>query len=183
MRLIALVCALALLCSACGVGADPKGESVEPSEQFSALLQRPDIERMEATYLTMLETIRAELVAEFGLAEWQPAEGGPSGSGCGGDFSDIGADGEIRRYSSGISPGNLPDEEWAAAVGVVAATAARNGFAPPGIVVDRPGDHEVSLRDDFGAELLFGTARNTTLSVSTGCHLTRDAHERGTPGD
>jgi hypothetical protein len=171
----------ALLCTACGAGAEPKEGSVDRSEQYATLAQRPDIDEAQAGYLALLETIRGELVAEFGIAAWQPASSTPPGSACGAEFSELGADGEIRRFTSGISPGNLPDDRWESAVSRVAATAAARGFGPPSTVVDRPGDHEVSLKDEHGAELLFGTAANTTLSLSTGCHLTKAAKERGTP--
>jgi hypothetical protein len=181
MRARGLVCVLLVLCGACGPGADQKGGSMPKSEQFTTLLQRPDIEQMQARYLAMMEQIRSELVSRLDVAEWQPDEGGVSGSGCGADFPDVGADGEVRRYSSGFSPGNIPDDKWPAAVEMVADIARTNGFADPLVVVDRPGDHEVSMRDGYGAELLFGTARNTTLSVSTGCHLTSAAHQRGEP--
>lgn len=180
MKLTVLVCAVVLVLSACDSGAE-KGDSMSKSEQFTTLLQRPDIEQMQSRYLSMLEKIRAELVNRFGISAWQPDTRGPSGSACGADFPDVGADGEIRRYSSGMSPGNLPDDKWADAVAAVASIAGAEGFGSPSVVVDRPSDHEVSLRDNYGAELLFGTARNTTLSVSTGCHLTSAAHRRGTP--
>ena len=180
--LAALACAVGVVvCGACGTGIESKGDSVGIEEQFATLLQRPDIEQAQERYLALLGTIRAELVARLGISAWQPDKGGPSGSACGAEFPDVGADGEVRRYSSGMSPGNIPDDRWAAAVGVVTELAARQGFGTPGVVVDRPGDHEVSLRDAYGAELLFGTARNTTLSISTGCHLTQPAHQRGTP--
>jgi hypothetical protein len=182
MKLTVLACAVVMvLCGACDSGAEPKGDSMTKSEQFSTLLQRPDIEQMQSRYLSMLDKIRAGLVNRFGIAPWQPDTRGPSGSACGADFPDVGADGEIRRYSSGMSPGNLPDAKWADAVAAVAEIARSEGFGEPAVVVDRPSDHEVSLRDKYGAELLFGTARNTTLSVSTGCHLTSAAHRRGTP--
>jgi hypothetical protein len=171
----------AILCAACGAGAEPKEGPVDRSEQYATLAQRPDIDEAQSTYLALLETIRGELVAEFGIAPWQPASSTPPGSACGAEFSDLGADGEIRRFTSGISPGNLPDDTWLSAVSRVAATAGAQGFGTPSVVVDRPGDHEVSLKDGFGAELLFGTAANTTLSLSTGCHLTKAAKDRGEP--
>jgi hypothetical protein len=181
MRFAILVFATALICAACGSSTESMGNPVGINEQFAALLQRPDIEQAQSRYLGMLEAIRTELVARLGIAAWQPDEDGLSGSFCGFDFSDVGADGEIRRYSSGMSPGNIPDNRWADAVAIVAELANPYGFGAPGVVVDRPGDHEVSLRDSYGAELLFGTAKNTILSVSTGCHLTKTAHQRGTP--
>ncbi|WP_407919867.1 LppA family lipoprotein [Haloechinothrix halophila] len=57
----------------------------------------------------------------------------------------------------------------------------KHGFGEPKTVADRRGDHEVAIYDRYGAELIVGTAKNTILSLSTGCHLSRDAHRRGTP--
>jgi hypothetical protein len=96
-----------------------------------------------------------------------------------GPFARLGGDGEIRRYTSGISPGNLSDADWSRATVLVADLATQHGFGAATVVVDRPGDHEVSFPGEYGGELLFGTAANTTLSLTTGCHLTREAYLRG----
>jgi hypothetical protein len=176
--ILAVICALALLLGGC-TGDKSEGEAV--NDQFAELLKRPDIEQVEADYQGMLGEIRDTLVRATGIANWVPDDEGLSGSGCGFDYPDIRADGTVRRYSSGISPGNIPDDKWPAAVSTVAAIAAQHGFGAPEVVVDRPADHEVSLKTPTNAQLLFGTAANTTLSVTTGCHLTAEAHKRGTP--
>jgi hypothetical protein len=177
MRLIVLACTILLLVGAC----DSKGGSMSKDEQFAELLKRPDIEQVQADYLRMMADIRDALVEQIGIAAWQPKEKDAiSGSACG-DYPEL-SDGHIRRFSSGSSPGNLPDAKWQEAVDLVGSIAGRHGFKNPGAVVDRPGDHEVSFSNEYGAELLFGTAANTTLSISTGCHLSREAHQRGTPG-
>jgi hypothetical protein len=41
--------------------------------------------------------------------------------------------------------------------------------------------HEIVFHDQYKAELNVGTAVNTTLLVRTGCHLTAEATERGSP--
>ncbi|ALG11177.1 hypothetical protein AOZ06_33690 [Kibdelosporangium phytohabitans] len=174
MRFAGFLCTALLLVGAC----DSKGGSMTKDEQFAELMKRPDIEQIEADYLKLLEDIRTELVARTGIAQWVPKDEPITGSGCG-DFPGIG--GNVRRYSSGHSPGNLPDAKWQDAVELVESIAGRQGFKLHGAVVDRPDDHEVTLGNDYGAELLFGTAANTTLSISTGCHLTRAAKQRGTP--
>jgi hypothetical protein len=51
----------------------------------------------------------------------------------------------------------------------------------PVVVKDQPSDHYATFRDPFGAEITFGTAVNTVLTVRTGCHLTAEAKQRGTP--
>jgi hypothetical protein len=126
-------------------------------EQIAELLKRPDLEQTEADARKMLDEIRSELLSRIGIAPWEPGKGEAyTGSACGGDFQNI-TGAEVRRFSSGRSPGNLPDARWAEAVDLV------------------------TFRNDYGAELWFGTAVNTTLSLTTGCHLTRAAHQQGTP--
>lgn len=167
---------VALLLAA--TGCESREERV--NELFSTMMQLPDIETMESKYQGLLATIRERLVAEIGIRPWQQSGQMVSGSGCGGDLSALRGDGEIRRYRSGKSPGNIADADWPRALRLVASIAQEQGFGGPATVVDRAGDHEVSLKDQYGAELLFGTAVNTTLSLSTGCHLTREARDRGT---
>jgi hypothetical protein len=149
-------------------------------EQYAELRKRPDIEQVHTEYLQMLEQIRGELVARIGIAAWIPKDD-PWGASMCGEFNAVGADGEKRSYSSGRSPGNLPDAKWDEALKLVESIATQHGFKLHGAVIDKPGDHEFTFGNDWGAELLFGTAKNTTLSVSTGCHLTREAYQRGTP--
>lgn len=178
--ILTLMSAVVLLVTGCQSDAS-KDEEV--NALFGELMKRPHIEAMEADYLGMMATIRDTLIAEIGVEPWAPAREPISGSGCGGDLASLRGDGAIRRYSSGASPGNIADSDWPRALKLVTELANEQGFGAPQVVVDRPGDHEVSLKDAYGAELLFGTAVNTTLSVSTGCHLTREAYERGTPED
>jgi hypothetical protein len=173
----AAMCALAVLLGGCGEESKEKAVNA----QFAELLNRPDIEQAGAEYQTMLAAIRGKLVGDLGIAAWVPDENGTSASGCGFDYPDLAPDGEVRRYSSGMSPGNLADTQWPSAVALVTEIAAQHGFGAPSVIVDRPSDHEVSLKSDSGAQLLFGTAANTTLSVSTGCHLTAAARKRGAP--
>ncbi len=149
------------------------------AELFDELARRPDIDVVDTRYRELLATVRDTLVAELGLAPWIPSTNSVNASTGSGPYARLGGDGEIRRYSSGRSPGTLSDADWPRATSIVADLAAQYGFAAPTVVVDRPGDHEVSLRGEYGGELLFGTAANTTLSLRTGCHLTREAYLRG----
>lgn len=175
--LVSAVTLLALLVSGC----DPNPSEDDVNARFSELLKRPDIEQMQSTYLALLERIRNALVDEIGIEPFIPDPDEPiSGSACPGDFSAV-SDGEVRRYRSGRSPGAISDADWPRALSVVTSVAGQEGFGKPEVVVERPQDHEVALRDRYGAELIFGTAKNTILSLSSGCHLTREAHQRGTP--
>jgi hypothetical protein len=84
----------------------------------------------------------------------------------------------LRLWSSGEG---IPDEKWAQALGAVVAVTREYGFLEPEVVVDRPSDHEVSIQDRFNAKIMFGAGKNTIFRVTTGCHLTVEAHRRGTP--
>ena len=148
-------------------------------DAFDALMKRPNLTQVDNDYQVMFETIRERLTAELGLAPWVPDDEPVSGSACGGGVSNL--DGaEVRRYDAGMSPGNLPDSQWDRAVAIVTEVSGQHGFGGPKVIVSGPSDHEVSYRDTYNGELLFGTGANTILGGSTGCHLTKDAHERGT---
>lgn len=149
------------------------------SEVFTELMKRPDLTQVQADYQSMFETIRERLVAELGVAQWVPDHDPISGSACGGDLSHL--DGaEVLRMDAGTSPGNLPDAQWDQAVAIVTEVAGERGFGAPKVVAGGPSNHEVSFRDPYNGRLLFGTGANTVLAVSTGCHLTQEAHQRGT---
>ncbi len=164
-----------LLLAGCNSAAKEKEKM---SEAFAELMKRPDITQVQADYQSMFETIRERLVAEVGVAQWVPHRLPISGAGCDADFSHL--DGETLSMDAGTSPGNLPDAKWDQAVTIVTEVAGKHGFGPPRVVVSGPSNHEVSFKDPYNGQLLFGTGGNTVLAVSTGCHLSAEAHQRGT---
>ena len=148
-------------------------------DAFDELMKRPTITAAAADYQSMFQTIRERLVSEVGVAEWIPDDKPNSSSACGGGISNLeGA--EHRRYDAGWSPGNLPDAQWDHAVAIVTEVARQHGFGAPKVIVSGPSDHEVSYRNTYNGELLFGTGANTILGGTTGCHLSDEAHQRGT---
>ncbi len=146
---------------------------------FDELMRRPNLTQMETDYQGMLQTVRERLVAEVGIAGFAPAREPRSETFCGDDLTNL--DGALELYlNAGVSFGNLPDARWEQAVAIVAAVTRQHGFGEPKVVIDGPGDHEVSFRGKYGGSLLFGTGGGTILTVYTGCHLTEEAHSRGT---
>lgn len=141
---------------------------------MAALMRRPSLTQVDADYQSMFQTIRDRLVSEVGLAAWVPDNEPVSGSSCGGDLANV-VGAEVRRYDSGTSPGNLPDAQWDQALSIVTEVAGQHGFGAPTVIVSGPSDHEVSFRDIYHGELLFGTGANTILGGSTGCHLIEEA--------
>lgn len=148
-------------------------------DAFDTLMKRPSIAVVDAGYQSMFATIRERLSAELGLAAWVPDDEPMSSSSCSGDIANL--DGaEQRTYDAGWSPGNLPDAQWQQAVAIVTEVAGQHGFAAPEVVANAPSNHEVSFRDKYHGQLLFGTGGNTILAVFSGCHLDETAHQRGT---
>ncbi|HZY00173.1 MAG TPA: LppA family lipoprotein [Dermatophilaceae bacterium] len=148
-------------------------------DAFHSLMKRPNLTVVEADYQSMYETIRSRLVAEVGVSAWLPDVEPIRGTACSGEISNLDG-GQERLYNAGSSSGNLPDAKWDQAVRIVAEVAKEHGFGAPEVVVSGPSDHEVQFQDTYRGYLTFGTGYNTILYGGTGCHLTEEAHQRGT---
>ncbi|MDQ5855040.1 MAG: LppA family lipoprotein [Actinomycetota bacterium] len=61
-------------------------------------------------------------------------------------------------------------------VRIVAEVTGECGFDAPQVVMNRPGDHEITASESYGGHYVFGTAANSVLLVSAGCRLPADAH-------
>ncbi|MGH3884981.1 MAG: LppA family lipoprotein [Pseudonocardiaceae bacterium] len=162
---------LTVLVAGCGVAGSER-DNVE--DKLATLAQRPTIEDIRMTYEGMQARLRDRLSAEVGPLQWVDDQN-LSGAGCA-DFPGVG--GESRTLDSWTSKGNLPDAQWDRAVRIVAEVTGEYGFGAPRVVVNRPSDHEITATDRYGGHYLFGTAANTVLMVSTGCHLPANAHPR-----
>ncbi len=161
-RLTAL--AIMALMSGCS-GAGSESQSVE--ERRATLAQRPTIEEIRASYEEMQVRLRDRLSAEVGPLRWVN-EQSAGAAGCA-DFPGVG--GRSLTLDRWTAQGNLPDGRWDRAVAIVAEVTGEYGFGAPEVVVDRPSDHEITATDPYVGGYLFGTASDTVLMVSTGCHL------------
>lgn len=135
-------------------------------EQQATLAARPTMAEITDRYERMQAELRQRLVDEIGISEWVKRSE-LSSSGCG-DFPDV-PTAESRSLGIWGSEGNLPDDKWHRARVIVTEVTGRYGFTPD-FVVDRPGSHTIIGIDDYGASYDFGTGKNTSISVSTGCH-------------
>jgi predicted LppA-like lipoprotein len=156
-------------------------QDAQRQQQFQEMLQRPDIDQVTARYEQMRTQIRERLTTELGLSPWQD-ESDSKASDCR-DYPAVeGADKESRFPSTWTVNAAITDEKWPHAITIIDEVARSYGFeSPPRVIVDRPGDHEVTMADQYGADLIFGTKAATILSLRTGCHLTAVAHKRATP--
>ena len=173
MRNALLIAAVGVLLAACGAPPAPTDEG--PMEDPKASLQqRPSIEEMSARYGQMQQRLRDRLAAEVGATSWE-VSAPVSRAGCT-EHPDV-HEAESWVLDSWKSAGNLPDADWTRAVTIVGDVTGEYGFGAPETIVDRPGDHEITAKDSYGAVYQFGTASNTMLMVSTGCHLLQAAKE------
>lgn len=182
----AATCAAALLLTACDTSADYFGndtsrDDMSQQQQFDELRQRPDIDQAITHYNAVMADVRAAISAQFpDLPAWhQDGDGSPS-PGCN-EFRQIRASDARRQFlPTWIASGPIPADQWEAALATLRDVAGRHGFHKVGLDI-RGKDHEFEIRDDNGARLLFGTAKNTVLDLWTGCHLDPAAKQRGEP--
>lgn len=164
VRAAAALAALALL-TAC-IGPTPQEERMNAEAELAA---RPTSEEMISRYDRMQQRVRDALDAELGPVTWYLVDSGGEGT-CGGAFAGIG--GRNVYMDPWAFDGNIPDDRWPRARQIVADIAADYGFTPAGLQIDEPGRHSTNGVDDtLGAHYNFGTHVNTSLQVTTGCHL------------
>ncbi|APU18937.1 LppA family lipoprotein [Actinoalloteichus sp. GBA129-24] len=158
---------VAPLLAGCG-GSTREEDTV--NDDRAVLLGRPSIEQITERYEEMQERITTRLSEELGPWEWVNDQN-MTRSGCA-EFPHVG--GESRSLDRRHFLGSLPDAQWPQAVAIVTEISGEYDFGEPEVIVDRVGDHEIVGHDPFGARYTFGTAANTLLSVSTGCHLPQE---------
>lgn len=175
------VLATTMVVAACGAQ-EPSMNENPAREQFQQLMQRPDIDQAAARYEEMYRKVRQVLSRPPLGSDWKQT-GEPGRAGCGSEFGAINVDGrsdaEHRGLGTWTAEGAVPENEWSQAVSRVRQVVQGYGFNAGHDIVASKGDHEIVFRDQYAAELNFGTAVNTTLLLMTGCHLTAAAKQRG----
>lgn len=156
---------VAVLLTACSGG--PQEERVNAQSELAA---RPTSQQMIIRYQDMLQLVRDRLDAELGPFDWFRIRD-DTRSGCGSAFpSELG--GRTVTLAPWGFEAAIPDEQWPRAAQIVADTAAAYGFATAGLQIDEPGRHTANgLDSTLGAHYSFGTQVNTSIQVTTGCHL------------
>ncbi len=148
-HVIALATVVSL--TACGTSASRTPlESMEPTgandaEQHNEMRARPNIEEITQRYDEITATIRQRIVADLGLRPWITNDKLGT-SGCR-DYPAVDqALKEARTLPGWYSEGNISDAKWPDAVRIANEIVEGYGFGDMTIVVDQPGNHEISLR-------------------------------------
>jgi hypothetical protein len=176
-QLLALAAALLMaLTAACSSPGEFTQE--ETVDAQAKLASRPTSEEMVTRYDQMQQRIRDRIDAELGPHTWFQANDGAEST-CGFDFPTSLGGRTVHLPLWGFE-GNIPDQDWPRARQLVADIAAKYGFASAGAQIDTPGRHDAGGIDTtLGAYYRFGTAVNTSIQVTTGCHLPAEAANAG----
>jgi hypothetical protein len=182
ISIIALA-ATASTCSSGGKDINDDPNAGTQGQQYAKLIQRPSLEEIKTQYQLTLSEIRKMTVSEFGLPAWEaPPEDPIGGAGCGFNFPDVNLpDGQTLTIDGGYSRANIPDARWADAVAKVGEIAKKYGFTQSQFFRTHPGDNDARYFTPFGDRLDFGTEKNTVLGISSDCHLSSEARQRGGP--
>jgi hypothetical protein len=167
---------VAILVGGCS-GKDPNLQA----KQFSELLARPDIATAARGYEEIRVKVTDQLTSQGFTSTWTAVPDSTGARSCLPAYSELEVDTEERSLTLWEAEEVIPEEKWVTALAVVTGIVREHGFGEPETVVNRVDDHEVAIRDGYGAQIIFGTAKNTIFRITTGCHLTVAAHQRGTP--
>lgn len=184
--LAAALLAVGLLVGSCSDGGqylDPKptGNPMTQQQQFSELMNRPNLDETIARYEEMRGKLRDRLTTEFGLPAWQEQTESARFSGCAPQFAAVNEQDASRKFLSRWFVAAPLLTNWQKAKKAVSEVAGIYGFDRVSLDTMKPDDAEFNLNDQYGAELSFGSATNTVITLTTGCHLSAEAKKRGTP--
>ncbi|MFI9452235.1 LppA family lipoprotein [Amycolatopsis sp. NPDC052450] len=161
-------------------------DGMSTQQQFAELRKRPDAKQVQATYDQTLSELRAKLTEATGFSAWQQGTVAEISPGCNA-FRAVDVHDVYTAYTTWGLPEVIPESSWAKATQVLAEAANKHGFTKKGFEVSKPEFREFHLLDEFGADLTLSTSTGTTtgtstmLTLKTGCHLTTEAHKRGSP--
>jgi Lipoprotein confined to pathogenic Mycobacterium len=185
VRSVALLGLVPLLIAGCSGDNPFSGGNVntDPKAVFAKFMKLPDFDQATQQYQQMSVDIRTALSAGLPeLASWTMA-GEQSRAACGSDYPTMSNDGETGGLPDYVVYGNLPDDKYERALPIIGAAAQKYGFTPaPQRLHDAAGSHDAVFHNVADSSFIdFGTAKNTVLGVSIGCHLTAEAKKRGSP--
>jgi len=155
-------------------------DSTSNEQKLQELASRPDSQQAASTYKLLQEDIVNQLQQKMPDIVFVEVPNTVRSRGCGVEYSGIDERTAVSQTLGRLKADrSISDDLWPQAFQVVQEVSAQQGFANPQVLKDQPGDHDIVLSDAKGARLSFGTAVNSVLSITTGCHLTPLAHKNG----
>ncbi|MGL4175571.1 MAG: LppA family lipoprotein [Dermatophilaceae bacterium] len=175
------VVVLALTSGGCVTRTDDPEGNVDTRNE---LMTRPSFEQAEAEYLDLLARVRAVIDQRAPQLEWvEPEPSRAERGGCGRPFHLLyDAESGIYRAGGEYATGAIDDTTWPGLLDAVLDLLATEGFTRPILLQEKPGDHEVSIRDPSAdARIQLGTKVGTTLTLYGACHLPEAARRSPSP--
>ncbi len=163
------------------------GAAAVPSErdrEYAVLHARTDADAAAVQYERFLADARDTMSDQRNWGPWQRKDSSGNTARCTGEFPATEYDDATQAtlplwYTPAPA---LDPQHWRAARDLVIDVGRRYGFTPGPTRSDVPGNYVLTLTAAAdGAFAEFGVGQNAVLSVLTGCHLTPEAHRRGTP--
>lgn len=154
---------------------------MQRDQQYAELMNRPNISEAVVLYEDMRGKIRDRMSSEFTLPKWTEQQDSSRFSGCAPQFSEVDQKDSTKKYLPRWFTTAPLGAKWQKVKEIVTEVAAGYGFNRISLDIAKPDDAEYNLNDQYGAELSIGSAKNTVLALTTGCHLTAAAKQRGVP--
>ncbi|MFK0249730.1 LppA family lipoprotein [Amycolatopsis azurea] len=164
---------------------DHSKDGMSTQQQFGELLKRPNSDDAQKSYRQVLADVQAKL-ADVGLKDWKIGQDARVSPGCNA-FHEVAIGDAQTTYTAWGSPNEVAEADWPKATQTLTEVAGKHGFTKKGFEVNKPTYREFHLLDSFGADLTLSTGSGSTtgtssmMTLKTGCHLTGEAHSKGTP--
>jgi Lipoprotein confined to pathogenic Mycobacterium len=157
----------------------------ERDREFHELMQRPDIDQAYARYEELIGKTQKILSDTFPRLNWHLYDP-PSSAACGHDFNAVNQDSpttddaETKSLGGWTAAGGVTGEQWHQAIAAITPLLQSYGFKAV-FHVDGPKDYQIDFYDEYDADFSFGSMLDTSMRITTGCHLTAEVKRRGTP--
>lgn len=188
--MVAIVACLTVVTACSGNDADryldndTSREVMSLQQQWSELMQRPNIDEARVLHEKMQKEISETLGSQLGLAPWTKGTNASESPGCN-DFHQVDAWDAVTQFlDNWATVDAISVNEWPQAVDTLKRIGGNYGFNVPGLEVNKGDYREVNLHDAYGAGLSLHSNSNpmgSLISVRTACHLLPVAKQRGGP--
>ena len=151
---------------------------MDVEEQLRA---RPTFEQASQDYVALLTEITAAITAVSPTVKWPGTPPQPGPSACAAPFTKVTGASQAEfdfLSANGGSTGvaAIPDADWPRVRTTFTDIAKKHGFTTVKLDIDKPGRHELTLGDQYGASVQLGTIEGTSLGLSGACFLDAAHH-------
>ncbi|WP_405178684.1 LppA family lipoprotein [Nocardia sp. NBC_01377] len=159
-----------LLLTGCGETMLDGPQTYSPAEVRQAaenMRTWPSLETTEQQVTTAIQQIADSASAINPTLQWQWRRDRNSSGTCSGAYEDT--DGWYVTTQLLVSDTPIPDTDWPQILQSATQIARSFGMDQVGVLIDRPGHHDVSFGSPDGNTLRFATFKTAVLDATTGC--------------